>query len=90
MVFWKGGLTARRLTMKIADGAKPCSAHRIVGQRRTHLPSGKGSDDGTNGHYPNMCKLDYSFEMARQLDLKPANMFTPAPDGLRAVQRRKG
>ena len=45
---------------------------------------------GSNGHYPNMAKLDYSFEMARQLDLKPANMFTPAPDGLKAVQRRKG
>jgi histidinol phosphatase-like PHP family hydrolase len=45
---------------------------------------------GSNGHYPNMARLDYSFEMARQLDLKPANMFTPAPDGLKAVQRRKG
>ena len=45
---------------------------------------------GSNGHYPNMAKLDYSFEMAKQLDLKPADMFTPAPDGLKAVQRRKG
>ena len=44
---------------------------------------------GSNGRYPNMGKLDYSFEMARQLDLKPADMFTPAPDGLKAVQRRK-
>ena len=44
---------------------------------------------GSNGRYPNMGKLDYCFEMARQLDLKPADMFTPAPDGRKAVQRRK-
>jgi len=44
---------------------------------------------GSNGRYPNMGKLDYSFEMARQLDLKPADLFTPAPDALKAVQRRK-
>ncbi len=44
---------------------------------------------GSNGRYPNMGKLDYSFEMARQIDLKPADMFTPAPDGQKAVQRRK-
>ena len=44
---------------------------------------------GSNGRYPNMGKLDYSFEMAKQLDLKAADMFTPAPDGQKAVQRRK-
>ena len=44
---------------------------------------------GSNGRYPNMGKLDYCFDMARQLDLKPADLFTPAPDGLKAVQRRK-
>ena len=44
---------------------------------------------GSNGRYPNMGKLDYSFEMAKQLDLKPADMFSPAPDGQKAVQRRK-
>lgn len=44
---------------------------------------------GSNGRYPNMGKLDYSFEMAKQLDLKPADMFAPAPDGQKAVQRRK-
>jgi len=42
---------------------------------------------GSNGRYPNMGKLEYSLEMARQLDLKPADMFIPAPDGLKAVQR---
>ena len=36
---------------------------------------------GSNGRYPNMGKLEYSFEMARQLDLKPADMFAPAPRG---------
>ncbi len=30
---------------------------------------------GSNGRYPNMGKLDYCFEMARQLDLKAADMF---------------
>jgi len=44
---------------------------------------------GSNGRYPNMGKLDYSFDMARQLDLKPTDLFTPAPDGQKAVQRRK-
>jgi histidinol phosphatase-like PHP family hydrolase len=44
---------------------------------------------GSNCRYPNMGKLDYSFEMAKQLDLKPADLFTPEPDGQKAVQRRK-
>ena len=44
---------------------------------------------GSNGRYPNMGKIEYSFEMARELDLKPADMFAPAPDGRKAVQRRK-
>ena len=44
---------------------------------------------GSNGRYPNMGKLDYSLEMATQLGLKPADMFKPAPNGRKAVQRRK-
>jgi histidinol phosphatase-like PHP family hydrolase len=44
---------------------------------------------GSNGRYPNMGKLDFCFEMARALDLKPADMFTPSPGGLRAVRRNK-
>jgi histidinol phosphatase-like PHP family hydrolase len=44
---------------------------------------------GSNGRYPNMGKLDYSLQMAKELDLKPADMFAPAPDGRKAVQRRK-
>jgi len=44
---------------------------------------------GSNGRYPNMGKLDYSLQMAKALDLKPANMFAPAENGFKAVQRRK-
>lgn len=44
---------------------------------------------GSNGRYPNMGKLDYSLQMAAQLELKSADMFSPAPDGQKAVQRRE-
>jgi histidinol phosphatase-like PHP family hydrolase len=44
---------------------------------------------GSNGRYPNMGKLDYCLEIARELDLKESNMFVPAIDGQKAVQRRK-
>jgi histidinol phosphatase-like PHP family hydrolase len=43
---------------------------------------------GTNGRYPNMGKIDYCLEMAEKLRLRKADVFTPAPDGQRAVQRR--
>ena len=43
---------------------------------------------GSNGRYPNMGKLDHSLEMAKALGLTKADMFTPAPDGQKAVQRR--
>ena len=44
---------------------------------------------GSNGRYPNMGKLDYSVQMARALDLNKEDMFTPAPEGRKAVQRRR-
>jgi len=44
---------------------------------------------GSNGRYPNMGKLDYSVAMAKQLELKRSDLFTPAPDGQKAVQRRQ-
>ena len=44
---------------------------------------------GSNGRYPNMGKLEYSLAMARSLGLKKLDMFTPAPPGQKAVQRRK-
>jgi hypothetical protein len=36
-----------------------------------------------------MGKLDYSLEMARALNLTKGDMFTLAPEGQKAVQRRK-
>jgi hypothetical protein len=35
-----------------------------------------------------MGKLDYSIEMAKELALMHLDMFTPAADGQKAVQRR--
>lgn len=43
---------------------------------------------GYNGRHPMMGLLDYSVAMARELKLKPVDMFTPAPEGQKAVQRR--
>ncbi|HNQ87280.1 MAG TPA: hypothetical protein PKM73_01450 [Verrucomicrobiota bacterium] len=45
---------------------------------------------GSNGRYPNMGKLEYSLALARELELKPDDLFTPAPDGKKAAQRRTG
>lgn len=42
---------------------------------------------GTNGRYPKMGLLDYSVNMARQLNLTRADLFSPAPEGRRAVDR---
>jgi histidinol phosphatase-like PHP family hydrolase len=44
---------------------------------------------GSNGRHPNMGKLEYSFQMAKELELTAADIFTPAPEGKKAVQRRK-
>jgi histidinol phosphatase-like PHP family hydrolase len=44
---------------------------------------------GSNGRYPNMGQLDYCLEAARKLDLTRRDMFTPAPDGRKAVQRKR-
>jgi len=44
---------------------------------------------GSNGRYPNMGKLEYSLAMARALGLKKSDMFTPAPPGQKAIQRRR-
>lgn len=43
---------------------------------------------GTNGRYPKMGLLEYSMQMAKELDLQPRDIFVPAPDGQRAAQRR--
>lgn len=44
---------------------------------------------GSNGRYPAMGQLDYSLQMAKELGLKRSDLFTPAPFGERAVQRRQ-
>ncbi|MCX5674571.1 MAG: hypothetical protein NTX87_06150 [Planctomycetota bacterium] len=44
---------------------------------------------GSNGRGQNIGKIDYALEMARQLGLKPADLFTPAPPGKKPVQVRK-
>lgn len=44
---------------------------------------------GSNGRYPKMGLIDHSIAMAKELGLKRSDMFTPAPDGRKAVQRRK-
>ncbi len=43
---------------------------------------------GSNGRYPNMGQLDYCLQTVRELGLTRADLFTPAPDGRKAVQRR--
>jgi histidinol phosphatase-like PHP family hydrolase len=40
---------------------------------------------GSNGRYPNMGKLDFSIEMAKELKLTKADMFTPSGKGRRRV-----
>jgi histidinol phosphatase-like PHP family hydrolase len=45
-----------------------------------------GSNSGANGR---MRAFDYSYEMARALNLKKEDMFVPAPKGRKPVQRRK-
>ena len=61
--------------------------------RRAFLEAAKAAgvkfSFGSNGRYPNMGKLDYSIEMAWALKLTRAEMFTPAPEGQKAVQRRR-
>lgn len=43
---------------------------------------------GSNGRYPQMGLLDYCLEAAKNLGLTAADMFVPAPDGQKAVQRK--
>lgn len=43
---------------------------------------------GSNGRYPKMGLLDWSVETAKTLKLTAEDMFTPAPDGQKAVLRK--
>ncbi|MBI5091280.1 MAG: hypothetical protein HZB26_02425 [Candidatus Hydrogenedentes bacterium] len=42
---------------------------------------------GSNGRYPNMGKLDYSLQMAKELGLQKSDMFVPGAGGQKAIQR---
>jgi histidinol phosphatase-like PHP family hydrolase len=41
---------------------------------------------GSNGRYPNMGKLDYSLQTAKELGLKKSDMWLPRKNGARAAQ----
>ncbi len=41
---------------------------------------------GSNGRYPNMGRLDYSLQTAKELGLKPGDMWLPGKNGARAGQ----
>jgi hypothetical protein len=56
---------------------------------RTAKALGAKFSFGSNGRFPNMGKLDYALEMATALKLTEKDLFVPAPDGQKAVQRRK-
>jgi len=43
---------------------------------------------GSNGRYPRMGRLEYSIQTAEKLGLLRPDMFSPAPEGQKAVQRR--
>ena len=82
---WETYWTATRM-QKVIDAA---IKHRVAleissGFKLPKLPflklakaAGAKFSFGSNGRYPNMGKLDYSLEMARQLSLKPEDMFQP-------------
>ncbi len=61
--------------------------------RRSFLQAAKSAgvkfSFGSNGRYPDMGRLDYSVAMAKALGLTRADMFSLAPDGEKAVQRRE-
>jgi histidinol phosphatase-like PHP family hydrolase len=44
---------------------------------------------GSNIHGLDVGKLDYSLQMAKELGLKPADLFTPAPPGQKPIERRR-
>jgi histidinol phosphatase-like PHP family hydrolase len=43
---------------------------------------------GSNGRYPKMGHLEWAIEKAKELNLTAADLFTPASDGQKAVQRK--
>ena len=80
--FW----TSRRVRRVVAAAAKHGVAIEISSSLKLPKPyfleiakdAGAKFTFGSNGRYPNMGKLDYSIETARQLKLTAADMFLPA------------
>ncbi len=56
---------------------------------KTAKAAGAKFSFGSNGRYPNMGKLGYCLDMARQLGLKREDLFAPAVSGQKAVERRR-
>jgi histidinol phosphatase-like PHP family hydrolase len=88
--------TERRMEKVIAAAVKHRVALEIsAGYKLPKLPflklakaAGATFSFGSNGRYPNMGRLDYCLDMARQLGLRQADLFTPAPPGQKPFQRR--
>lgn len=78
-----GAAVKHRVALEISSGFKLPNLRFL----REAKAAGVKFCFGTNGRYPNMGKLDFSLDLAQQLGLKPADLFTPAPDGQKAVQR---
>ena len=89
--------TAKRVEKVVAAAVKHGVAIEISSSYRLPRPpflviakeAGARFCFGSNGRYPEMGKLEYSMAMAKELGLRASDMFTPAPDGKKAVQRRK-
>jgi hypothetical protein len=62
------------------------SSYKLPGLRFLRIAKAAGAkfSFGSNGRYPKMGLLDYSLEMARALELTPADLFAPPAGGCRA------
>jgi histidinol phosphatase-like PHP family hydrolase len=83
---------------RIIDAAVRCNVALEIaaGTKLPRLPflrlakaAGAKFSFGSNGRGQNIGKIDYCLEMAKELGLKPADLFTPAPPGKKPVQVRK-
>ena len=91
--FW----TRQRMKRVVDAAAKHKVAIEIgAGLRLPKMPFLRMAKDagvkfsfGSNGRYPNMGKLDYCVQTAGELGLTKADMFMPAPEGQKAVERRQ-
>ncbi len=70
----------RNIAMEISSSFKLPKTHFL----RIANEGGVKFCFGSNGRYPNMGKLDYSLQMARELGLKHGDMWVPSKNGARA------